>query len=121
MLSIPSEETSSGWSMLLGTKMLLVLIPGVGALVHQNVGDNVAKRGAGAGVSLLCGLTALLFGVMLQRRRLDVGLIEDHTVNSPRPAPAHSRTCAISSLNSMTGRLSTKSSACRSCCRTCSE
>ncbi|WP_420439490.1 hypothetical protein [Candidatus Poriferisodalis sp.] len=65
MLAIPSEETSSGWSMLLGIKMLLVLISGVGALVHQNAGDNVAKRGAGAGVSLLCGLTALLFGVML--------------------------------------------------------
>ena len=65
MLSIPSEETSSGWAMLLGIKMLLVLISGVGALVHQNAGDNVAKRGISAGVSLLFGLTALLFGVML--------------------------------------------------------
>ena len=65
MLSIPSEETSSGWSMLLGIKMLLVLISGVGALIHQNAGDNAAKRGISAGVSLLFGLTALLFGVML--------------------------------------------------------
>ena len=65
MLSIPSEETSSGWAMLLGIKMLLVLISGVGALVHQNAGDNAAKRGISAGVSLLFGLTALLFGVML--------------------------------------------------------
>ena len=65
MLSIPSEETSSGWAMLLGIKMLLVLISGVGALIHQNAGDNVAKRGISAGVSLLFGLTALLFGVML--------------------------------------------------------
>ena len=65
MLSIPSEQTSSGWSMLLGIKMLLVLISGVGALIHQNAGDNAAKRGISAGVSLLFGLTALLFGVML--------------------------------------------------------
>ena len=65
MLSIPSEETSSGWSMLLGIKMLLVLVSGVGALIHQNAGDNAAKRGISAGVSLLFGLTALLFGVML--------------------------------------------------------
>lgn len=65
MLSIPSSETSRGWSMLLGFKMLLVLISGVGALVHQNAGDNVMKRGISAGVALLCALTALLFGVML--------------------------------------------------------
>ena len=65
MLAIPSEQTSSGWSMLLGIKMLLVLVSGVAALVHQNAGDNGTKRGITAGVSLLCGLTALLFGVML--------------------------------------------------------
>ncbi len=65
MLAIPSSETSTGWSMLLGFKMLLVLISGAAALVHQNAGDNAAKRGISAGVSLLCGLTALLFGVML--------------------------------------------------------
>ncbi|WP_419920484.1 CopD family protein [Candidatus Poriferisodalis sp.] len=65
MLSIPSEETSSGWSMLLGIKMVLVLVSGIFALVHQNAGDNAAKRGITAGLALLCSLTALLFGVML--------------------------------------------------------
>ncbi len=65
MLSIPSAETSSGWSMLLGIKMLLVLVSGVFALIHQNAGDNAAKRGITAGISLLCSLAALLFGVML--------------------------------------------------------
>ena len=65
MLAIPSEETSTGWSMLLGIKMLLVLISGVGALVHQNAGDNAAKRGIAAGVSLLCALAAVVMGVML--------------------------------------------------------
>ena len=58
-------EGDSGWNALLGIKMLLVLVSGVAALVHQNAGDNVAKRGISAGVSLLFGLTALLFGVML--------------------------------------------------------
>ncbi len=65
MLSIPSAETSSGWSMLLGIKMVLVLVSGVFALIHQNAGDNAAKRGITAGISLLCSLAALLFGVML--------------------------------------------------------
>ncbi|WP_419945341.1 hypothetical protein [Candidatus Poriferisodalis sp.] len=65
MLAIPSEETSTGWSMLLGIKMLLVLISGTAAVVHQNAGDNVMKRGVGAGVTLLFGLAALVMGVML--------------------------------------------------------
>ncbi len=65
MLAIPSEETSTGWSMLLGIKMLLVLISGAAALAHQNAGDNAAKRGIAAGAALLLSLAALVMGVML--------------------------------------------------------
>ena len=65
MLAIPSEQTTRGWSMLLGIKMLVVLISGAAALAHQNAGDNAMKRGISAGVALLFGLAALVMGVML--------------------------------------------------------
>ncbi len=64
MVSVDSATTTSGWSALLGIKMLLVAIAGAGAWVHQTT-SKASIRGASAGVALLMSIVAALFGVML--------------------------------------------------------
>ena len=64
MISVDSADTSDGWSAVLGIKMLLVVLSGVGAYVHQSA-SKPAIRGASAGIGLLMSLAAVLLGVML--------------------------------------------------------
>jgi putative copper export protein len=64
MIAVDGDETTSGWSALLGFKMLLVVVAGLSAWVHQNT-SKPAVRGIGAAIALLASLVAALFGVML--------------------------------------------------------
>jgi putative copper export protein len=64
MISVDSAATTDGWSAVLGIKMLLVVLSGVGAYVHQSA-SKPAIRGASAGIGLLMSLAAVLLGVML--------------------------------------------------------
>lgn len=64
LISVDGNETTSGWSALLGIKMLLVVITGIAAWVHQNT-NKASIRGAGAAVALLASIVAVMFGVML--------------------------------------------------------
>jgi putative copper export protein len=64
MVSVDSADTTSGWSALLGIKMLLVVIAGIGAWLHQ-VSSKPAIKGMSAGLALVASIVAALFGVML--------------------------------------------------------
>ena len=64
MVSIDGDETTSGWSAILGIKILLVAVAGAAVWIHQNT-TKVSIRGAGAAVALLASIAAMLFGVML--------------------------------------------------------
>ena len=64
MIAVDSDETTSGWSALLGIKMLIVVIAGGLAWLHQNT-SKASIRGASAGIGLICSIAAALMGVML--------------------------------------------------------
>lgn len=64
MLAIDGDETTSGWSAVLGIKMLVVVIAGAAAWVHQNT-SKVSIRGASAGLGLVASVAAALMGAML--------------------------------------------------------
>lgn len=63
MLAV-SDDVSSGWSQLIGIKILVVLLSGVAAYWHQHSNAQVIKAVAAAG-ALITALAALLMGAML--------------------------------------------------------
>ena len=62
MVSLPG--TTASWNALLGMKMLLVVISGASAWLHQST-DRASIRGPSAATALLASLAALVMGVML--------------------------------------------------------
>ena len=64
MMAVDGDETTSGWSAVLGIKILLVVVAGAAAWLHQNT-SKASIRGAGAAVALLASIVAALMGAML--------------------------------------------------------
>ena len=62
VVSLPG--TTASWNALLGMKMLLVVISGASAWLHQST-DRASIRGPSAATALLASLAALVMGVML--------------------------------------------------------
>lgn len=79
ILDVDLDQATAAYQATFATKMTLVTVSGVGALVHSLVGAHVrgidderrvrrlqAVSGAFAGVGLLAGIAAVLLGVMLR-------------------------------------------------------
>ena len=64
LTAISSSSTTTGWQALLGIKMLLVLLAGGAALIHQNT-KNPAVAAVSAVMTLGASLVALSIGVAL--------------------------------------------------------
>jgi putative copper export protein len=64
MIAVDTGTTTSGWSAVLGIKMMLVMLSGVAAWAHQTT-KTPALRGMTAGLGLLFSLAAVLLGTML--------------------------------------------------------
>ena len=64
LTAISSSSTTIGWQALLGIKMLLVLLAGGAALIHQNT-KNPAVAAVSAVMTLGASLVALSVGVAL--------------------------------------------------------
>lgn len=64
LTAISSSSTTIGWQALLGIKMLLVLLAGGAALIHQNT-KNPAVAAVSAVMTLGASLVALSIGVAL--------------------------------------------------------
>ena len=64
LTAISSSSTTIGWQALLGIKMLLVLLAGGAALIHQNT-KNPAVAAVSAVMTLGASLVALSMGVAL--------------------------------------------------------
>jgi len=64
MVSVDSDTTSDGWSAVLGIKILLVVLTGLAAWLHQTT-KRAAIRGASAGIGLLLSLVVVMLGVLL--------------------------------------------------------
>ncbi len=64
MVTVDSDVTTSGWSAVLGIKILLVVLTGGATWIHQNT-TKASVRGASAALGLLLSLVVALMGVML--------------------------------------------------------
>jgi len=63
-LAVSGTHASSGWSAAFGIKMLMVVIAGVGALMHTKATTPKA-RGMYAGIGLLGSIAALVLGIAI--------------------------------------------------------
>lgn len=61
---VEASDTTSGYSAVLGIKMLLVLVSGGAAFVHQST-SKPAIKGATGGIALIASVVALVLGSVL--------------------------------------------------------
>jgi len=64
MMAVDGDATTTGWSAVLGIKILLVVLTGAATWVHQST-SKASIRGASAALGLLLSLVVALMGVML--------------------------------------------------------
>ncbi len=62
--AVHASQASSAWTVVFALKMVLVVVAGVGTLVHQRA-TSPSLRGAAAGVGTLATVAALVLGVAL--------------------------------------------------------
>lgn len=64
ILVIPMGDVSSGYNIILGIKLLLVVIAGMATFAHQRATEP-SVRGATAGIGFLASLVVVLLGTMM--------------------------------------------------------
>lgn len=64
LLSVPMADVSTGYNMILGLKLLLVVLAGAATFMHQRA-TTAALRGATAGIGFVASLVVVLLGTML--------------------------------------------------------
>ncbi len=64
ILTVPMADVSTGYNIVLGIKLLLVVAAGVATLLHQRA-TTASMRGATAGIGFLASLVVVLLGTML--------------------------------------------------------
>ncbi len=64
LLSVPMADVSTGYNIILGVKLLLVVLAGAATFMHQRA-TTPALRGATAGIGFLASLVVVLLGTML--------------------------------------------------------
>ena len=64
LLVVPMADVSTGYNMILGLKLLLVVLAGAATFMHQRA-TTAALRGATAGIGFLASLVVVLLGTML--------------------------------------------------------
>jgi len=64
ILAVDLSDVTTGYNAAFGIKMILVVVTGIAAWVHQRT-DNVALRGITGGVGFVAALGALLVGVAM--------------------------------------------------------
>lgn len=64
ILTVPMADVSTGYNVVLGIKLLLVVAAGVATFMHQRA-TTASMRGATAGIGFLASLIVVLLGTML--------------------------------------------------------
>jgi hypothetical protein len=64
ILVVPMGEVSTGYNIILGIKLLLVVVAGVATVMHQRA-TTASLRGATAGIGFVASLVVVVMGAML--------------------------------------------------------